>query len=134
VVIDLRHKHEIDTPLRERKLVCGRPPKYDRARCRFPPGLVDHLLGWIEPDDPRTKFGCQHLGKAPGATAKIDDHRDRAPVESPKSWTRGEVHLSHQISGRAPHFAVDGEPGRTSRTSEIAIRPIEADDLTSNRS
>jgi hypothetical protein len=81
LVIDLRHKHEIDAAVRERKLVCQRPPKYDRARCQFPPGLVDHLLGWIEADDPRTKFGCQHLRKAPGATAKVDDQRDSGPVD-----------------------------------------------------
>jgi hypothetical protein len=44
-------------------------------------GLVDHFLGWIEPDDPRTQFGCQHLGKAPGAAAKVHDRRDGGPVD-----------------------------------------------------
>src|SRR5260370_37377519 len=75
VVINLRHKHEIDAAVRERKLVCGRPPKYDRARRRFPPGLVDHFLGWIQPEDPRTEFRRQHVGKAPGATATVHDPR-----------------------------------------------------------
>src|SRR6266478_1749854 len=42
-VIDLRHKHEIDAAVRQRKLVCRRPPEDDRARCRFQPGLVDHF-------------------------------------------------------------------------------------------
>lgn len=81
MVIDLRHRHEIDAAVPERKLVCGRPPKYDRARCRFPPGLVDHFLGWIEPDDPRTEFGCEHFGKAPGATAEVYNQRDSGPVD-----------------------------------------------------
>ena len=80
-MIYLRHKHEIDAAVPERKLVCGRPPKYDKARCRFPPGLVDHFLGWIEPDDPRTEFGCEHFGKAPGATAEVYDQRDSDPVD-----------------------------------------------------
>jgi hypothetical protein len=44
-------------------------------------GLVDHLLGWIEPDNPRTKFGGQHLGKPPGATAKVNHQRDSGPVD-----------------------------------------------------
>jgi hypothetical protein len=48
---------------------------------RFPPGLVDHRLGWIEPDHPRTEFGCQHLGKAPGATAKVHDQGNSGPVD-----------------------------------------------------
>jgi hypothetical protein len=61
--------------------VCERTPKCDRACYRFPPGLVDHLLGWIEPDDRRAKFGCQHLGKAPGAAAKVHDQRDSGPVD-----------------------------------------------------
>jgi hypothetical protein len=34
-----------------------------------------------EPDDPRTKFGCQHLGKAPGAAAKVYNQRDSGPVD-----------------------------------------------------
>ena len=58
---------------------------FNRSRARLdfhvPPGLVDHVLGWIEPDDPRTQFGCQHLRKAPGATAKVDDQRDSGPVD-----------------------------------------------------
>jgi hypothetical protein len=32
------------------------------------PGLVDHLVGWIEPDDPRTQFGAK-LGAMPNADA-----------------------------------------------------------------
>jgi hypothetical protein len=81
MVIDLRHKHEIDVAVRERKLVCCRAPKYDRGRCRFPSGLIDHFLGWIEPYDPCIKFGCQQLGKAPGATAKVHDQRDRGAID-----------------------------------------------------
>ena len=55
--------------------------QYLALRCWFPLGLVDHFLGWIEPDEPRSQFGCQHLGKAPGAAAKVHDQRDGGPVD-----------------------------------------------------
>jgi hypothetical protein len=38
------------------------------------PGLVDHLLGWIEPDDPRTQFGAK-LGAMPNADATSSRER-----------------------------------------------------------
>jgi hypothetical protein len=61
--------------------VCSRPPKCDRARPRFPPGLIDHRLAWIEPDHPRIEFGGQHLGKALGATAKIHDQGNSGSID-----------------------------------------------------
>jgi hypothetical protein len=53
MMIDLRHEHEIDTAVRERKLVRRPPLEFDHPGRRFLSGLIDHTLGGIEPDDPR---------------------------------------------------------------------------------
>ena len=38
-------------------------------------------VGRIEPDHPGAEFGCQHLGKTPGATAKVYDLGNRGSVD-----------------------------------------------------
>jgi hypothetical protein len=61
MMIDLRHEHEIDTAVRERKLVRRRALEFDHSGREFSPGLIDHVFGRIEPNDPRAEFPRQYF-------------------------------------------------------------------------